>query len=183
MSRRTIREKKSRFAGTKQVLTSINQPAHAVLHEMDPVRNVPIGAILPYGGASAPNGWLMCDGSAISRTAYVNLFTAIGTAFGVGDGSTTFNVPDLRSRFPIGAGSFIALGGSDGIAVEANRTPRHLHAAGTLDVASDHNIASNTENTGAQDRATNGTHSITGSTATSNAADIPFAGVNFIIRA
>jgi microcystin-dependent protein len=52
--------------------------------------------ILPFGGTTAPDGFLDCDGSAISRTTYADLFAAIGTTWGVGDGSTTFNVPDLR---------------------------------------------------------------------------------------
>lgn len=59
---------------------------------------VPTGALLPFAGASAPSGFLLCDGSAISRTTYSGLFTAIGTAHGAGDGTTTFNVPDLRGR-------------------------------------------------------------------------------------
>lgn len=63
----------------------------------------PIGMITPYGGSSAPDGWLICDGSAVSRTTYADLFDAIGTTFGSGDGSTTFNLPDLRQRFPAGA--------------------------------------------------------------------------------
>jgi phage-related tail fiber protein len=52
------------------------------------------------GGAGAPQGWLRCNGAAISRTTYSNLFSVIGTSFGVGDGSTTFNVPDFRGIFP-----------------------------------------------------------------------------------
>jgi microcystin-dependent protein len=63
---------------------------------------VPIGAILAYAGSTAPSGWVMCDGSAISRTDYATLYTAIGTGFGVGDGSTTFNVPDCRGRMLVG---------------------------------------------------------------------------------
>ena len=62
----------------------------------------PIGTILPYAGASAPTGWLMCDGSAISRTTYATLFGVAADSFGVGDGSTTFNLPDLRGRMPVG---------------------------------------------------------------------------------
>jgi microcystin-dependent protein len=60
---------------------------------------IPPGVIQAYGGTSAPSGFLMCDGSTVSRTTYSNLFTAISTAFGNGDGSTTFNVPDFRGRF------------------------------------------------------------------------------------
>lgn len=64
----------------------------------------PIGAIYPYGGTSAPSGYLMCDGSAVSRTDYSALFAVIGTSFGAGDGSTTFNVPDLREATTKGVG-------------------------------------------------------------------------------
>lgn len=63
---------------------------------------VPTGGVVMYGGAAAPTGWLLCYGQAISRTTYADLFTAIGTSYGVGDGSTTFNVPDLRGRVPAG---------------------------------------------------------------------------------
>lgn len=66
---------------------------------------VPIGVILPYGGSSAPTGFLLCDGSAVSRTTYSALFGIISTTFGAGDGSTTFNLPDMRSRVPVGAGT------------------------------------------------------------------------------
>lgn len=53
---------------------------------------------------AAPSGWLKCDGSAVSRSTYSSLFSAISTSFGNGDGSTTFNIPDMRGRIPIGAG-------------------------------------------------------------------------------
>jgi len=61
---------------------------------------MPTGVVLPFAGLSAPSGWLACDGTAISRTTYATLFAAISTSYGVGDGSTTFNLPDLRGRFP-----------------------------------------------------------------------------------
>lgn len=57
------------------------------------------GQITAYGGTTAPTGWLMCNGAAVSRTTYSALFGIIGTAYGVGDGSTTFNVPELRGEF------------------------------------------------------------------------------------
>jgi microcystin-dependent protein len=67
---------------------------------------MPSGVILPYGGSSAPSvAWLLCDGTAVSRTTYADLFAAIGTAYGVGDGSTTFNIPDMRGAAPGGAGT------------------------------------------------------------------------------
>jgi microcystin-dependent protein len=71
---------------------------------------VPVATILMYGGGTAPNGWLFCDGSAQLRTSFPELFSEIGTSFGEGDGNTTFNLPDLRDRFPLGQG---AMGGTD----------------------------------------------------------------------
>jgi microcystin-dependent protein len=63
---------------------------------------VPAGVLLPFGGATAPAGWLLCDGSAVSRTAYAALFASLSIAWGYGDTSTTFNLPDMRGRFPRG---------------------------------------------------------------------------------
>lgn len=64
----------------------------------------PAGVVLPYAGDSVPTSFLECNGQAVSRTTFSGLFTAIGTTFGVGDGSTTFNVPDMRRRVPMGRG-------------------------------------------------------------------------------
>lgn len=66
------------------------------------VNSVPTGAIMPYAAATAPTGWLLCYGQAVSRTTYAALFALVGTTYGAGDGSTTFNVPDLRGRVPAG---------------------------------------------------------------------------------
>jgi microcystin-dependent protein len=60
--------------------------------------SLPAGGLIPYAGATAPAGWLLCFGQAISRTVYSTLFTAIGTIYGVGDGSTTFTLPDMRGQ-------------------------------------------------------------------------------------
>jgi microcystin-dependent protein len=60
--------------------------------------SLPSGTVLPFAGATAPAGYQLCYGQAISRTTYASLFSAIGTTYGSGDGSTTFNVPDLRGR-------------------------------------------------------------------------------------
>jgi microcystin-dependent protein len=60
------------------------------------------GIVLPFAGSTAPAGWLLCAGQAVNRTTYAGLFAAIGTTFGAGDGSTTFNVPDLRGRVAAG---------------------------------------------------------------------------------
>lgn len=58
-----------------------------------------VGTIAHFAGSTAPAGWLKANGAAISRTSYAALFLAIGTTYGVGDGSTTFNIPDMRGQF------------------------------------------------------------------------------------
>ena len=63
---------------------------------------LPIGAILPFSGDVIPNGWLLCDGSAVSRATYSELFDLIGTTYGTGDGSTTFNLPNLKGKVAVG---------------------------------------------------------------------------------
>lgn len=95
----------------------------------------PVGVILPYGGSSAPSGWLLCNGSAVSRTTYANLFAVIGTSFGAGNGSTTFNLPDMREAVPKGAGLTGKTVGahvdSDGLAVGEfidDRAQTHTHS-------------------------------------------------------
>ena len=66
---------------------------------------VPSGVVVPYGAATAPVGWLLCNDDTVSRTVYADLFSAISTAFGVGDGSTTFNLPAMGDRLPLGKGT------------------------------------------------------------------------------
>jgi len=66
------------------------------------VKTIYVGEIKAFGGATAPTGTLLCNGSAISRTTYAALFTAIGTLWGVGDGSTTFNLPNLKGETLVG---------------------------------------------------------------------------------
>ncbi len=60
---------------------------------------IPAGSVAPFSGSVVPDGWLLCDGSAASRTTYSNLFLALGVAHGQGNGSTTFNLPDYRGQF------------------------------------------------------------------------------------
>lgn len=66
---------------------------------------VATGMVVMFGGAAAPSGWLLCDGSEVSRTTYGDLFNVIGTIYGVGDDTTTFNLPDMRGRAPYGIGN------------------------------------------------------------------------------
>lgn len=72
--------------------------------------DLPIGAGLLWYTTTAPTGWLLCDGSAVSRTTYAALFAVIGTSYGTGNGTTTFNLPDLRGRVAAGLDN---MGGSD----------------------------------------------------------------------
>lgn len=107
---------------------------------------IPSGVVVPYGGSTAPSGWLLSAGQAVSRTTYADLFAVIGTTFGVGDGSTTFNLPFFNGRTPVGkdnmngtnanviAGAWAdTLGGAYG---EENHTltssemPAHTHTTG-----------------------------------------------------
>lgn len=95
---------------------------------------LPAGAVVPYAAGSAPTGFLVCDGTAVSRTTYSTLFGIIGETFGAGDGSTTFNLPNLEGRFPMGVDTSNALattGGGTATLTEAN-LPAHTHDSGTL---------------------------------------------------
>lgn len=72
--------------------------------------SLPVGFIVPFGGSSTMTGWLYCDGSAVSRTTYAKLYAAIGTNWGAGNGSTTFNIPNIADRVLQGASSTNPLG-------------------------------------------------------------------------
>lgn len=118
---------------------------------------IPAGGLMPYAGSAAPTGWLLCAGQAVSRTTYAALFTAIGTTYGVGDGSTTFNLPDLRGRTIAGkdnmegtaanrltsGGSGItgttlgAAGGAETHTLTSAQIPAHTHT-GSTDTAGSH---------------------------------------------
>jgi len=91
--------------------------------------NVPVGTIIDFAGASTPEGYLECDGRAVGRSAYAALFAAIGTLWGAGNGSTTFNVPDLRGRCAIGAGTGDA-GGATAHALASRGGDERLHKHG-----------------------------------------------------
>lgn len=88
---------------------------------------IPAGFIMPYGGGTPPAGFLECAGQAVSRSNFAALFLAISTVYGVGDGSTTFNIPDLRGRSMFGkdnmngtaANRLTAAGGLDGLTLGA----------------------------------------------------------------
>lgn len=99
----------------------------------DVAGGLPAGSIMAWGGATAPSNWLICDGSAVSRSNYASLFNAIGVQYGSGDGSTTFNLPDLRGRVPVGrnSGTFSTLGsigGTETVTLTTAQIPSHTHA-------------------------------------------------------
>lgn len=81
---------------------------------------VPPGKVSEWAGATAPDYWLLCDGAAVSRTTYADLFAIIGTTWGVGNGSTTFNLPDFREAAPVGAGTYSAVTGTTHGAIAAH---------------------------------------------------------------
>lgn len=98
--------------------------------EFNNLVTVPIGAVQQFAGAVAPTKYLLCNGQAVSRTTYKTLFDVIGTIYGAGDGSTTFNVPDFQNRVPVGVSSTKALGHQDGYethTLSIDEMPKHTH--------------------------------------------------------
>ena len=126
---------------TKTLLAATSIAAAQTTLEVPPP--IPAGVIWEYGGTTAPSGWLLCNGGAVSRSTYAALFAIIGTAYGSGDGSTTFNVPDRRDRFGIGASGTVARGStggsstSGGTALTTAQLPSHTHN-GTTSTVGDH---------------------------------------------
>jgi microcystin-dependent protein len=151
---------------------------------------------------TAPTGFLLCAGTAVSRSTYAALFAIIGTVYGAGDGSTTFNLPNFTNRSPIGAGSLYAantqVGSKDAVVVSHTHTfsgttsgiGDHVHpfnlggapAGGTLSaVAPDLYSGTNTGAAGAHSHTYSGTTAATGSSAT-DANLQPSLGIYFIIK-
>ena len=104
---------------------------------------LPIGAILPFSSDTIPNGWLLCDGRAVSRTEYAELFKAIGTKHGSGDGSTTFNLPNPKGRTLVGKDSsdtdFNELGKTGGEkthTITTSEIPSHSHHISSVGIGS-----------------------------------------------
>lgn len=116
---------------------------------------VPSGVVMPFAGATAPSGWLLCEGALVSRTTYANLFAAISTAHGTGDGSTTFALPNYAGRFLRGRANAsandpdrasrtaAATGGATGDAVgsvqgNATARPSNSFISGAMSANADH---------------------------------------------
>lgn len=102
---------------------------------------LPSGLMMDFAGETAPAGWLICDGSAVSRTTYAGLFATIGTTWGIGNGTTTFNLPDLRRRVTVGAGGTSTsilgnvvgnVGGAETHLITQTEMPAHTHGAAPI---------------------------------------------------
>lgn len=149
-----------------------------------------LGEIKPYAGSTAPSKWLICDGSAVSRTTYSDLFAVIGTTYGTGDGSTTFNLPDMKGRTPIGVSSGHALGttgGEETHTLTMNEMPRHDHnPSGSVRWYDDYNTHTNAGNATATGRwwyiALTSLIALQGNNQPHNNMQ-PYTTVNFIIYA
>jgi microcystin-dependent protein len=88
-----------------QFLDGATSNIQTQLNALSGVGGVPAGSLTMYAGATAPSGWLLCNGASVSRATYSTLFGIVGSTYGGGDGSSTFNLPDFRGRAPIGAGT------------------------------------------------------------------------------
>lgn len=107
-------------------------------HEIAFPPGVPVGTLTMYAGSLAPLDWLLCQGQAVSRTTYAALFEVCGTTFGAGDGSTTFNVPNLVNRFPKGA-TATSRGAVGGTSSHSHGAVSHNHSATSSFTGSSHN--------------------------------------------
>lgn len=87
----------------------------------------PTGSVQMFGGSVVPSGWLLCNGQALSRTTYAALFATIGTSYGAGNGTTTFNVPNMEASFPRMQAA--SRGSTGGAATHTHTLPNHTHAA------------------------------------------------------
>ena len=89
------------------------------------------GVVQLFAGSTAPSGWLICNGQAVSRITYAALYAVIGTTYGAGDGSTTFNVPNLVNKTVRGSNSLGKTGGSDTVTLTTAQIPAHTHTGTT----------------------------------------------------
>jgi microcystin-dependent protein len=127
--------------------TKTESRVSALEQNAEATAGIPVGAIQEFAGSTAPNGFLLCDGSLVSRTTYATLFAVLGVVFGSGDGSTTFAVPNHAGRVAAGKGSGTfatlgATGGAETVALSAAQTPSHTHTySGTTSGVGNHTHA------------------------------------------
>jgi microcystin-dependent protein len=153
----------------------------------------PTGGLIMWGTGTAPSGWLLCAGAAVNRTTYAALFAVIGTTFGVGDGSTTFNLPNYTNRMPYGT-TLAATGGSaDAVVVSHTHTatvtdPGHTHTYQGSNYQPNNAAGSQPDWIGASTMTTNS--NVTGISVANSTAGVsgtnanlpPYLGINFIIK-
>jgi len=96
-----------------------NSPKGTAFQSIQPAV-LPAGIMQMFAGSTAPSGWLICDGSTVSRRIYSDLFKVIGTTYGAGDSNTTFTLPDMRGRFAMGAGTGTGLNSSGSGAISGS---------------------------------------------------------------
>lgn len=179
---------------TTQSGTPLNGSSNKILDTLATI--FPAGMITHYGGSSAPTGWVLCDGSAISRSTFSALFAILSTTYGTGDGTTTFNVPDLRGRVPVGAGTGTG-GGASGSGLPTGGSALTAVSRGTWKGEETHQLtvpelASHTHTingnastgTGVSQGTTGGGTIATSSTGSDTPHNNiqPVMGVNFIIK-
>jgi len=156
----------------------------------------PSGMIMAFASATLPTGWLVCDGTAVSRTIYAALYAIIGTTWGPGDGVSTFNVPNLANRFLVGAGNFGfgTLGGATNFTLSVAQLPSHSHTI--TDPGHNHTTGSQTSlntagaaaGTYSSSGGTTGTSTtgITGTNTTGSGSPVnfvpPYAAIVFAIK-
>ena len=158
----------------------------------------PTGAITMWGTGTAPSGWLLCTGGAVSRSTYAALFAVISTQFGVGDGSTTFNLPNFQDRVPFGVGAIAVSNGATGGSADAV-VVSHTHTATVTDPGHNHSekfysdsgsvygLQSGTNNYDGNRQTGTATTGITVANSTAgvsgtNANLPPYLAINFIIK-
>jgi microcystin-dependent protein len=153
----------------------------------------PTGGLIMWGTGTAPSGWLLCAGAAVSRTTYAALFAVIGTTFGVGDGTTTFNLPNYTNRTPYGTTVGATGGSADAVVVSHTHTatvtdPGHSHletyyssTGGGYGLQAGPNDFAATKQTGTSVTGISVANSTAGVSGT-NANLPPYLGINFIIK-
>lgn len=150
----------SKLAELERRLATLERPSGGSLPGGGPA---PPGAIIAFAGTVAPAGWLLCDGSTVSRTTYAALFAAIGTTYGVGNGTTTFGLPNLKGRVVIARDAaqteFDVLGETGGAKTIAEaslpghtHTISHTHGMSTANTDHAHNVYARNQMTGDHDR-------------------------------
>ena len=163
-------------AETMALSSTGNLTISGLLTDGDGGGSVPPGAILPYGGGTAPTGYVLCDDTAKSRTDFAALFAIIGTSYGTGNGTTTFNVPDLRDRIPLGKGTNNSTLGGETTGAGASAVVATASGSASL------TLATGTFATSAKDSST--ATAVTGVTAGGHTHNLtlPVQVMNYIIK-